>query len=437
MIEVRDRRTERLNRARLQLEVKRAARPTLVVLAGLAVGLACGLYIAIHVSRTLLSSTFQVRFAVSDVSGVVAGLDEVRFKGIPAGSITGVELVGGHPVLTAQLQTKYGPIYRDAHAQLRPNTALNDMYLDIVDRGSPAAGRAVTADPLPSNQTTSAVNIDDVLNVFRADQRVQLRTLLDSLGNGLRDRGAALRTAFVELVPLLYTAGNISDQLSSRGPLVRQLVHNTALLTTELGRRQQQLRVLLDAGSAVLSTLQSSSPNLAATLHELPPTLSALQSSFASVRAVLPDLNTAVRTLYPVAGQLPGALVALRRLSATANPAVQALQAPVGQLVPLAQQLVPLSGNLVTAIDALSPQVGTINHTTQDLVSCKQGVQGFFQWDASMSKFGDVRGPVPRGNLVLGGASNGIVNSPWEYAPQACTPGRAIGGRPPTAADMH
>ena len=44
---------------------------------------------------------------------------------------------------------------------------------------------------------------------------------------------------------------------------------------------------------------------------------------------------------------------------------------------------------------SLSPQVGTFNHTTQDLVLCQKGVQGFFQWDASMSKFGDVRGPEP------------------------------------------
>jgi hypothetical protein len=54
-----------------------------------------------------------------------------------------------------------------------------------------------------------------------------------------------------------------------------------------------------------------------------------------------------------------------------------------------------------------------------------------------MSKFGDLRGPVPRGNVVFGGGSNGVFNAPFEYAPQACTPGTAIGGRLPTAADLH
>jgi ABC-type transporter Mla subunit MlaD len=431
MIEVRDRRTERINRARLALEVRRAARPTVVVLVGLAIGLACALYIGLHVSRSLLSSTFQVRFALNDASGVVAGLDEVRFKGIPAGSITNEQLVDGHPVLTAQIQNQYGPIYRDAVAQLRPNTALQDMYLDIVDRGTPAAGKAAYGQPLPSSQTSASVNVDDVLNTFRSDQRVQLRTLFDQLGNGLRDRGAALRTAFVDLVPLLQVAGNISDQLALRAPLMAQLVHNTALLTTELGRRQYQLRTLVSAGSAVLTTTQNSSAALAATLQQLPPTLSAIDTSFAAVRSVLPRVNTAVQSLYPVAGELPAALTAVRSLSGVANPAVQALQEPVQQLVPLARALVPLSSNLYNSIAALMPQIGTIDHTTTDLAKCKIGVQGFFQWDASMSKFGDVRGPVPRGNVVFGAAT------PNEYQPQACTPGTPIKGGVPTTASEH
>jgi ABC-type transporter Mla subunit MlaD len=213
--------------------------------------------------------------------------------------------------------------------------------------------------------------------------------------------------------------------------MTAQLVHNIALLTTELGRRQNQLRTLLYAGSAVLTTTQNSSANLAATLHELPPTLGAIDSSFAAVRSVLPRVNTAVQSLYPVVAELPAALSAVRSLSGVASPAVHALQQPVQQLVPMARALVPLSSSLYNAVAALLPQVGTINHTTQDLALCKKGVQGFFQWDASMSKLGDVRGPVPRGNVVFG------AGTPNEYQPQSCTPGVAIKGTVPTAGSYH
>jgi ABC-type transporter Mla subunit MlaD len=182
----------------------------------------------------------------------------------------------------------------------------------------------------------------------------------------------------------------------------------------------------------VLTTLQNNSSNLAATLQELPPTMSSIDSSFSAVRGVLPRVDRAVQSLYPVAAELPGSLTALRRLSGAANPALEALLNPVQRLVPLAKGLVPLSENLNSALSSLLPQVGTFNHATDDLVRCKIGVQGFFQWDASMSKLGDARGAVPRGNVVFG-----TGNLPNEGFQQACTPGTPIGPALPTPASEH
>jgi hypothetical protein len=116
---------------------------------------------------------------------------------------------------------------------------------------------------------------------------------------------------------------------------------------------------------------------------------------------------------------------------------VRALQRPVGELIPLARALEPLSADLRRAVGALNPQTDTVDHVTKQLVNCKKGLQGFFQWDASMSKYGDIRGPVPRGNVVFGLQSSGVISDPNEYAPQACTPGQAIGGRVPAREDEH
>jgi ABC-type transporter Mla subunit MlaD len=435
--EVRDHLSEHIGRERLRLELTRAARPAVIVTLGALVALAVAAYIAVHASRTLLSSTQQVRFAVDDATGVVPGVDQVRVKGIPAGTITAVKMLDGQPVLTAVVQRKYGPIYRDARALLRPNTALMDMYLDIIDRGTRRAGPAGDGPPLPATQTDTSVNIDDVLGVFGATARNQLATMLDNLGNGLHDRGAALRESFIELVPFLAQAGEISQQLAQRAPLTRQLVHNTAVLTAELGRRERELRVLLTDGSTTLTALGSSTPQLNATLHQLPATLAALDSSFASVRGVLPDVDAAMRSLSPVAAALPTGLAALRRLAASATPAVNALQTPIARLVPLAQALTPLSASLNRAVVALGPQTGTIDRSTSDLAACTSGLQGFFQWDASLSKFGDARGPVPRGDAAIGAQSSGLLADPNEFAPQACTPGQTISGRLPASADEH
>jgi ABC-type transporter Mla subunit MlaD len=219
--------------------------------------------------------------------------------------------------------------------------------------------------------------------------------------------------------------------------MTKQLVHNAALLTTELGHRQRQLNLLVRSGSATLTTLQNGAADLDATLRALPPTLTTMDSSFTAVRGVLGDVNTAVHSLYPVADHLSSSLAALRRVGASATPAVRALQTPVQRLVALAKPLVPLSANLSTAVGALEPQVGAIDHVTTSVAACKKGVQGFFQWNPSIAKYGDSRGNAPRGNVAIGAQSSGVITDPFEFAPETCSPGKPIGGRVPTASDFH
>lgn len=434
-VEVRDFVGERDNRARLALEAKRGARPMVTIVIGLAVALVIGGYILANVSKTLLSKTREVSFVVNDATGVVKGADEVRLKGIPAGTITKVELHGGRAVLTAKIQKKYGRIYRDAHVQLRPNTALQDMYLNIVDRGHKSAGALDGSGPLPAGQTEVPVSINDVLGVFKAPVRTRLNTLLDQLGHGLEDRGARLRTAFAQFVPFVDDAARISQQLADRAPLVKRLVHNTAVLTDTIASRQDQLNTLIASGSKTLTTLKDSSGNLGATLDALPPTLRAVDTSFTAVQGALPDVDAAVKALHPVAQQLPGALDDLRRLNRSAAPAVARLQTPVQKLVPLSAALRPVSHDLATAVDALQPQVPAINKLTRDLVLCQKGVIGFFQWNMSLGKYGDSRGPYPRGNLAVGAQSSSLLNDPDEFFGTSCAPGRPIAGRPAKFSD--
>lgn len=437
MIDTRRRINEGMNRARMRLEIKRGAVPALTIVAFLAIGVTIFGYLVSHVSKTAFKSTYQARFQLDDATGVVPGVDEVRFRGMPAGTITEVKAVDGHPVITVAIQSKFRRLYKDVRAQLRPSTALQDMFLDITDRGTPRAGVLGSDDPVPATQTQIPVNVSDVLNTFGPGTRVRLRQLLDGLGNGMKDRGRSLQQIFVEATPFIRAAGGIATQLREREPMVRRLVHNTSVLTTVLGENQTELRTLVNEGAATLGTLQTGSADLDATLRELPPTLDHASSSLSAVRTVLPPVDQAVRSLYPAADRLSASLTALRELGDAATPTIQDLQQPVGRLVPLAQALRPLAAQLGNGISLLQPQIDTVDRATKDVAGCKKGIQGFFQWNSSISKFGDARGPIPRGNVVVGAQSSSIINDPNEYAPQACTPGKVAGGRVVTDKDKH
>ena len=227
MIEVRDYRTERINRARLSLELRRALQSGIIVAVALVVGAGIALHIAHSIGSTIGLSTQSVGFRVTNANDVVAQSDEVRYLGIPVGRVTSVQMDGTQPVITASFNTQYGHIYRNATAIVRPNTALEDMYVDIVNPGTPSAGLASTSHPLGVNQVDTSVNLDDVLNTFNTDTRASLRSLLSNLGNGLADRGASLRDAFVAAVPFVQLAGRVSraarDARDARPPADPQL----------------------------------------------------------------------------------------------------------------------------------------------------------------------------------------------------------------------
>src|SRR5581483_7166822 len=121
MIDVRERTSEGVNRARVELEVKRSLRPLTTIIIGAIVGLAITYYIASHVDPNFLQSTYTARFAVDDATAVHAGSQEMRIKGIPVGVISNVQMVNGHPVITATYKARYGPLYRNAQVVLQPN----------------------------------------------------------------------------------------------------------------------------------------------------------------------------------------------------------------------------------------------------------------------------------------------------------------------------
>lgn len=436
-IDVRERTTEHVNRARIELEIKRGRGPFLVTLVGIAIGLACATWIVGNLSRSTLSRTNTVKFAVADASSVVPGRNQVRFKGITAGDIVKSQFVDGQAVLTVKLQEKFGEVYRNARAELRPDTPLEDMHLDIVDRGTPSAGVASGGTPIAKAQTSSQVQIEDVLNMFQPDVRDHFRSMLANLGNGLEDRGADLREAFAVTVPLLRAAGKLGDQLAVRKTRVAQLVHNSRELTEELGRREELLRGLIHDGAITVSALQENQANFNATLEELPPTLRGADTSLLALGGVLDDVDAAVTRLEPAAERLPEGLAAVRTFSRSLGPAVRELKPPVRGLVPLSASLVPLSRRLDSSFRTLTPQFPVVDRATSDLVKCEDGVSLFFLWQPTAGVFDDKRGTMLRADAQLGALANGAAATPRRSALESCNGGKVVGGRPAEAKDQR
>jgi phospholipid/cholesterol/gamma-HCH transport system substrate-binding protein len=394
-----------------------------------AVGLVVAALISVwffnKISPSFGKSQREVKVEVSTVFGVFEGFDEVRFRGVRAGTIEKIERDGAQPVLDVKIEKQYGPIYQNARAELRPVTPLNDIYLDIVDPGTPDAGEVTTDQPLDVSRTTTSVGVPDVVDALGADEQRNLHILLDELGNGTADGGQSLRQAFVELEPFLEAAGRLTHQIAIRKETTKRLIHNAGILTGALGERETQLRDLIGSGSQVFATLQARNPELDSTLAQLGPTFNQITDALVALDGGISDIDAGVMSLYPVADRLGPGLAAARNLNSALGPAITRLRPTVTRLMPLVQALQPASQHLDTSFSYLQPQLPVIDRVFKDLADCEKGVVGFFQWNVStLGKYGDQNGLVPRGNLAFGIPALGAPGEPLrEFEQDTCVPG--------------
>lgn len=405
------------------------ARGSLIVLTiGLALAAAsAAVLVSLLSGGSPLADRQTVRVAVDNAKSVVPGKNEVRWAGVVVGRITEAKLERGRPVLTVQIEADKGRrMYRNARLRLRPQTALNDMFLDVVDGGTPAAGTLKPDQILDAGRTSTTVDVAEVLNVFSTDVRDRLEQALDELAVGLPDRGAQLRSAFVELVPFVRAAHRIGRLVERRDRVTRRLVSRTRVILDELARRDRDVRALVHRADGTFGAMASRRADIDRTLEDLPPTLSRLQRSFARLDGTLNDVRPALRALRPAARALPRGLDGLDGLARDLRPTLAALAPAIPALRPLARDLAPTAGSLQDAFESLAPQLPRVDRAAQQVSRCKREVQKFFAWTMSVFKFGSrgFNGSSPRGALITGADAATDGNDPNLVPVIGCADGR-------------
>ncbi|MCK9247859.1 MAG: MlaD family protein [Solirubrobacteraceae bacterium] len=417
---------------RLRRELRGARRPLAVLVLAVLLAVAAAAAIVSRENVLLPGEQHQtVRVAVRDAKGVVPGRVEVRWAGVPVGRVTDVELRDGAPVLTAVVEPDAvdgdPTLHRDARMALRPQTALNDMVLDVLDRGTPARGRLDEHHVLPAGRTSTPVDAADVLNLLPADRRERLRTLLDDLAAGLADGGGEdLRRAFAALVPMLVAQRTLADTVARRDRTVRALVRDAGRLTRALRRRDRQLTRMLRVGAATAGAV-AADEGLDATIAALAPALTRTRDVLGELEGTLGRVRPALRALRPTARAAGPGLRALERLADDATPALRGLRPAVDALRPLAGRLVPTAGALRDAAAGLVPQTPRLDRISAAVGRCELSTAKFFAWTVSVLKFGnrDDRTSSPRGALVFSPGSAGIVADPLLAPAPGCADGKA------------
>lgn len=420
----------RVNTSRLKLEFRRSRASLLLY----ALFLVCGL-VAVYIP--LKNITFQapwkhyntVRVHFADAKGVNGNYEEVRIAGVKVGMVKSMKVQGREAVLTLSIDKKYGKLYRNARVELRPQTPLQDMYVNIDSRGTPAAG---VAQDITSDRTSSPVDVSRILDTFDQDTRLRMHEMLTELGRGLDAAGGEnLRQAFVQLVPFLKAADGVTQQMSVRRERVRRLVHNFGALSAVLAKRDNQLTSLVRNGEGTLRQLAGNDGPFADTIQQIPPALHVLRSSLASLSSVEDTLDPTLTRLMPAARKLESGLSGLESFAHEASPALADLREPVTRLRPVAGDLSETASALTGSAAVLEPQAPRLDRMTAMIPPCLKSIAAFFHRTISMTKFGDAWQVTPRADAVINlNTSDNLMAEPTyrKLAPCAVTSKAATEG---------
>jgi phospholipid/cholesterol/gamma-HCH transport system substrate-binding protein len=321
---------------------------------------------------------FVIKGEFATAQAVTPGQGQtVRVAGIRVGDIAKTELEDGRAIITMELDEKFDDVVRtDAKALLRPKTGLKDMFVEL-DPGTKDAPLAKKGFTVPIANTLPDVNPDEILASLDTDTRDYLRLLLEGGGRGLKGRSDDLREVLRRFEPTYRDLALVSSEVGKRREELRRLVNSLQRLNTELGSRDDDLAQLVDSSATVFRAFANERENVSSTVRELP---SALREAGDSLERV----ETMAQVLRPTADKLRPAVRALDRANRATRPFVteaapqlrQDIRPFVREARPVVRDLRPAADDLVASEPRLKRSFKVFNHLFNMLAHNPRGAEG-------------------------------------------------------------
>lgn len=299
----------------------------------------------------------------------LAGLrknSSVKVGGLPGGDIAKVQLTERDTALaTVELDpgVEIGP---GARAEVRPVNLLGEKYIDLTpgdtDRALPSGST------IPIRQTSTPVELDDVLNTLRPDTRAAIRLLINEAGIAMAGRGTDFNTVLEQLPPAIDQTDRVIAALGEDTRLLQDLVERGDRVLAPISDKRADLsRLVVEAGGALVATAERRA-ELGATVAEAASTMRQLRSTFGELEATAQALVPASQQLRATAGPLLETLRATPAFVDDAMPLLEKIPSVAPDLARLGSQstptiarLRPTARRLAVFARQLAPNIATLD----------------------------------------------------------------------------
>lgn len=333
------------------------------------------------------TSGFQVKAQFQSANSIRPN-SPVRIAGVEVGKVKRVEGIEGAngAVLVMEIDDDALPLHKNATAKIRPRIFLEGNFFVDLKPGTPDSPQLESGDTIAITQTSTPVQLDEVLTSLQSDSREDLKQVLNGLSTALTSEptdeedddadplaqgqtaAESFNDALDDIPEAERSTAEVAEALLGTEPTrdINRLIRGTARTAEELSRYEQSLQDLITNLNGTTAALAGESTNLRASIRQLPGTLAAANSAFDSLNAAFPSTRAFAREIRPGVRETPATIEA-------AFPWIDQTRALVSQeeLGGLAEELSPATVDLARLIDRatdLLPQADLLGKCLRDVV---------------------------------------------------------------------
>jgi phospholipid/cholesterol/gamma-HCH transport system substrate-binding protein len=266
---------------------------------------------------------------------LVAG-NQVEIAGTPVGTVDDINITpNGQAVITMSIDDANAPLRQGTKATIR-QASLSGIANRYVDLEMPPGDSSNTAKIDDGGQigienTTTAVDLDQVFNLFDPPTRVAVQDFFKNSAKQFKGKEQQQRLAYKYLNPALSTSSRLFNELNRDNPLLSRFLVDSSKLVTALAQKRDDLTNLVSNANTTFRALGNEKLALAESIARLPDFMRQANTTFVDLRSALDDTDPLVNASKPVAAKLGPFLKQLRPLARDARPTVRDLSRIVYQ----------------------------------------------------------------------------------------------------------
>ncbi len=311
----------------------------------------------------------------------------VRIAGVNVGKVKSTERFGNTNMstITMELQDNGLPVHKDATLKIRPRIFLEGNFFVDLRPGTPAQPTVHDGDTIPVTQTSTPVQLDEVLTALQSDTRADLQNLLVEYGKAVDEKPAlgadagqdpevrgltgaqALNKSLRYAPPALRGTAAVNRALLGTQPHdLSKLIASTGKVTRALDSRESSLQDLVTNLNTTMRATAAESTSLRATIRLLAPTLGTTRRALRAVDGALPPTRAFARDILPGTRETAATIAA-------AFPWIEQTKALLGpaELQGLARETRPTvrdASRLIDGVVRLNPQLDLVNRCVKDVI---------------------------------------------------------------------